>query len=173
MSSRASPRAGREISNRRDQSKPHPGMSLAWGRETQPGQKQHFSEGEGCGLASRSGCLDFAGVWAPVLNGSWVHGGEGRRQRCHLTLRSLSHLDSEDNAHWSFLEGPRRAQQVTEVWKYNHGEDIHSGIFMCIRHLTHMVLRCYQFKHQGKKNTTGKVSPLTNPSLCQGPVHFL
>lgn len=117
--------------------------------------------------------LDLAGVWALVLNGSCVHGGEGMRQRCHRTLRSLSHLDSEDNAHWSFLAGPQRAQQVTQVWKHDHGEDIHSGIFMCIRDPTHVVLTCYQFKHQGKENTTGKLSLLTNPSLCQGPVRFL
>lgn len=62
----------------------------------------------------------LSGVRVLVLNGSWVH-GEWIWQRCHLTLRFLSHLNTEDNVHWSFFTGPlrrwRNRYRTTVIWK--------------------------------------------------------
>lgn len=62
-----------------------------------------WGEGAGMGVCV---CVSIF-VWGAVLNGSWVH-GEWIRQRCHLTLRFLSHLKTEDNVHWSFFTGSLR-----------------------------------------------------------------
>ena len=128
------------------------------------------SELEECRVASRGGCLDLAGVWVLVLHGRWVH-SDWMRQRCHRALRSLSHLKSDINAHWSFLVGPPRAQQATGVELQLYGR--YTFRHLHVHHASNTFsLSCYQFKYQVQKNTTGKVSRLTKPSLCQGLVLF-
>lgn len=117
LGSGASPRGGRVITTQRDQSSSGPGQ----GAPARSGAALLRDGGMWAGRQVR--VSDVAGVWALVLNGSWVH-VEWMRQRCPLALTALCHLKSEDNAKWPPFTGPQRRKRGnryrrTIIWKNN------------------------------------------------------